>query len=149
MKLKNIELNEDEIFFICSLLFKKQNELIEERKQDENKNIPIIDISTNRVIENIDKLIKKIMFSEQREQWAIRTDLRLGDFLKMVSTGQMIRVVFLTPDGGDEDGNTLEFENDPKDSKYPTTLLYEWVEWVSSTTDDYLRVEIITGKGRS
>ena len=75
-------------------------------------------------------------------------DFKVGELLERVSTGQMIRVVFLNVDG-DENGNTLEFENDPKDSKYPTTLLYEWVEWISSTPDDYLRVEIITGKGRS
>lgn len=145
MKIKRFELKEEEIFFVCSLLFQHENNLIEERKQLQ-KDIDII--TSNRVINDVDNLIKKIMFAEQSNQWAIRTDLRLGDLLKMVSTGQMIRVVFLNIDG-DEDGNTLEFENDPKDSKYPTTLLYEWVEWISSTTDDYLRVEIITGKGRS
>lgn len=146
MKIKRIELNEDEIFFISSLLFHQENKLIEERKQAQ-KDLNLM-IKEDRVIENVEKLIKKLMFAEEREQWAIRTDLRLGDLLKMVSTGQMIRVVFLNDDG-DENGNTLEFENDPKDSKYPTTLLYEWVEWISSTPDDYLRVEIITGKGRS
>ena len=147
MKIKRIELNADEIFLICNLLFKHANEIVEEKKQ-----LPVeglrVNIVKDRAIEFACDLTKKIMFSEEREQWAIRTDLRLGDLLKMVSTGQMIRVVFLNDDG-DENGNTLEFENDPKDSKYPTTLLYEWVEWISSTLDDYLRVEIITGKGRS
>ena len=147
MKIKRIELDEDEIFLICSLLFKHANEIVEEKKQLEGEGLRA-NIVKDRAIEFACNLTKKIMFSETREEWAIRTDLRLGDLLKMVSTGQMIRVVFLNIDG-DEDGNILEFENDPKDSKYPTTLLYEWVEWISSTPDDYLRVEIITGKGRS
>ena len=148
MKMKRIELNEDEIFLICSLLFKHANEIVEEKKQLEREGL-MANIVKDRAIEFACNLTKKIIFSEEREQWAIRTDLRLGDLLKMVSTGQMIRVVFLTPDGGDETGNILEFENDPKDSNYTTTLLYEWVEWISSTPDDYLRVEIIPGKGRS
>ena len=147
MKFKRIELNGNEIFLICNLLFKHANEIVEEKKQLQGEGLRV-NIVKDRAIEFACDLTKKIMFSEEREQWAIRTDLRLGDLLKMVSTGQMIRVVFLNDDG-DENGNTLEFENDPKDSKYPTTLLYEWVEWISSTPDDYLRVEIITGKGRS
>lgn len=143
MKLKRIELNEDEIMYLIKLMCNDQEE--KKNKQIENE---FLRNAYLRAASNIDDLIKKIMFAEEREQWAIRTDLRLGDLLKMVSTGQMIRVVFLNTDG-DEDGNILEFENDSKDSKYPTTLLYEWVEWISSTADDYLRVEIITGKGRS
>ena len=77
-------------------------------------------------------------------------DFKVGELLEKVSTGQMIRIVFLTPDGGDETGEIVEFENDCHDYRYLSNkpLFNEWVEWVSSTLDDYLRIEIIKG-GRS
>ena len=148
MKIKRLELNEDEIFLICNLLFKHANEIVEEKKQLQGEGLRV-NIVKDRAIEFACDLTKKIMFSEEREQWAIRTDLRLGDLLKMVSTGQMIRVVFLNDDG-DENGNTLEFENDCHDYRYLRNkpLFNEWVEWVSSTCDDYLRIEIIKGGRR-
>lgn len=77
-------------------------------------------------------------------------DFKVGELLEKVSTGQMIRIVFLTPDGADETGEIEEFENDCHDYRYlhNKPLFNEWVEWLSSTPDDYLRIEIIIGKRR-
>ena len=63
--------------------------------------------------------------------------------LQITSTGQMIRIVFLD-DEGDENGHILEFENDRIELVKPEVkkILSNIVFWISSTTDDYLRIEV-------
>lgn len=68
--------------------------------------------------------------------------MKLGYLLDYVSTGQMIRVVIL--DEEYEEVKEIEFENDPKDFGYKANknLFVKEVQSISSTTDDYLRVEV-------
>lgn len=70
-------------------------------------------------------------------------DFSVRELLKHVSTGQMIRLIFLYDDG-DETGSMLEFENDKLDLELPNVKKYldRYVIWLSSTLDDYLRIEI-------
>ena len=67
----------------------------------------------------------------------------IKDLLKHVSTGQKIRLIFLYDDG-EETGSFLEFENDKLDLELPNVKKYldKYVIFLSSTSDDYLRIEI-------
>lgn len=72
-----------------------------------------------------------------------RLIVTVRQILEITSTGQMIRIVFLD-DEDDENGHTLEFENDRIDLAKPNVkkILSNIVVWMSSTTDDYLRIEV-------
>ena len=69
--------------------------------------------------------------------------MKLEELLTYVSTGQMIRVIMLNDDG-EETGQTLEFENDKIYLRKPNirNILGNMIESVSSTEDDYLRIEV-------
>ena len=65
------------------------------------------------------------------------------ELLQHVSTGQKIRLIFLYDDG-EETESFLEFENDKLDLELPNVKKYldRYVIFLSSTSDDYLRIEI-------
>lgn len=67
----------------------------------------------------------------------------IKDLLKHVSKGQMIRLIFLY-DNGEEAGSFLEFENDELDLELPNVKKYldRYIIFLSSTFDNYLRIEI-------
>ena len=70
--------------------------------------------------------------------------MKLGELLDYVSIGQMIRIVLL--DDELEEIETIEFENDSKDYRYQKiekSLFKKYVEFISSTEDDYLRIEVL------
>ena len=69
--------------------------------------------------------------------------MKLRELLKYVSTGQKIRLIFLYDDG-EEAGSFLEFENDKLDLELPNVKKYldRYVVFLSSTYDNYLRIEI-------
>ena len=69
--------------------------------------------------------------------------MKLEELLTYVSTGQMIRVIMINDDG-DEVGQRLEFENDKIELRKPKVknILGNMIESVSSTEDDYLRIEV-------
>lgn len=68
--------------------------------------------------------------------------MKVKFLLDYVSLGQMIRIVFLD-DNGDE-VKTLCFENDRVYNSRPEIkeVLDMDVEYLSSTEDDYLRIEV-------
>ena len=72
-----------------------------------------------------------------------RLEVTVKELLQITSTGQKIRIVFLDEDDY-ENGHILEFENDHLDlDKYDVKrILKHLVVWMSSTTDDYLRIEV-------
>ena len=73
--------------------------------------------------------------------------ITLKQLLTQVSTGQMIRVIILDADW-EETGETVEFENDHIDlgkSRVRKILNLE-VAMISSTEDDFLRVEVMLWK---
>ena len=68
--------------------------------------------------------------------------MKVRYLLDYVSLGQMIRIVFLNDDG--DEVKTLEFENDRVYTSRPEIkkVLDMDVEYISSTEDDYLRIEV-------
>ena len=67
--------------------------------------------------------------------------MKVKYLLDYVSLGQMIRIVFLNDEG--DEVKTLGFEND-RVYKRPEIkeVLDMDVEYISSTEDDYLRIEV-------
>lgn len=72
-----------------------------------------------------------------------KINFSVKELLQHVSKGQMIRLIFLYDDG-EETGSFLEFENDKLDLELPNVKKYldNYVIFLSSTFDDYLRIEI-------
>lgn len=64
------------------------------------------------------------------------------ELLQHVIIGQKIRLIFLYDD--EEAGSFLEFENDKLDLELPNVKKYldRYVVFLSSTYDNYLRIEI-------
>ena len=68
--------------------------------------------------------------------------MKVKFLLDYVSLGQMIRIVFLNDEG--DEVKTLAFENDRVYKSRPEIkeVLDMDVEYISSTEDDYLRIEV-------
>lgn len=68
-------------------------------------------------------------------------NFKVGQLLQFISNGQMIRIILL--DEEFEESGSIEFENDLRTNKIDKNLLNKNVQFISSTEDDYIRIEVM------